>query len=319
MGPRFRGDDRNQCEREQLVAPAGVHPRESGGGNERSSDAISTSKPSRPGARGLRLLLEAFDLVLLDHGEPDIVEAVEQAVLAVRIDVELHHAAVGAPDLLLRQVDRERRIGAALGVVEQLLQILRLDLDREHAVLEAVVVKDVADRGRDDAADAEIHQRPRRVLPRGAATEIIVGDQNSGLAIGGLVEHEVRVLAAVVAITLLREQALTQPRALDGLEILLGDDHVGIDVDHLQRRRDAFELGECVHERSRSQSELFCLMTRLVLCQVQRRVPGALLATQPTLASIAAMSSSERPKWWPISCTRTWVMIAPKASSCSAQ
>src|SRR5262249_30486168 len=84
---------------------------------------------SHPGARGLRPLLEAFDLVLLDHGEPDIVEAVEQAVLAVRIDVELHHAAVGTPDLLLRKIDRQRRIGAAFGIVEQLLQIPRLDLD----------------------------------------------------------------------------------------------------------------------------------------------------------------------------------------------
>ena len=40
---------------------------------------------------------------------------------------------------------------------------------------------------------------------------------------------------------------------------------------------------------------------------------------QPAASSIAAMSSSERPKWWPISCTSTWVMIVPSASSCSAQ
>ena len=93
--PRFRGDDRNQCERERPSLPG-----------------------SRPGARGLRLLLEAFDLVLLDHGEPDIVEPVEQAMLAVRIDVELHHTTVGAPDLLLRKINRQRRIGAALGIVE---------------------------------------------------------------------------------------------------------------------------------------------------------------------------------------------------------
>src|SRR5262249_31285477 len=294
-------------------------PRVSGGGNERSSDAISTSKPSRPCARGLRLLLEAFDLVLLDHGKADIVEAVEQTVLAMRIDVELHHAAIGTSDLLLLQVDRQRRIGAALGVVEQLLQILRLDLDRQHAVLEAVVVEDVAERGRDHATDAEVHQRPRRVLARGAATEIVTGDQNFGLAIGRLVEHEVRVLAAVVAIALLREQARAKPRALDGLEILLGNDHVGIDVDHLERCCDAFERGEFVHELCPVTMEWFCLMTRLVVCQVHGRVAGAVLAAQLTLASIAAMSWSERPKWWPISCTSTWVMIAPNASSCSAQ
>ena len=36
-------------------------------------------------------------------------------------------------------------------------------------------------------------------------------------------------------------------------------------------------------------------------------------------ASIASMSSSEKPKWWPISCTSTWVTTAPSVSSCSAQ
>src|SRR5262245_31236047 len=38
-----------------------------------------------------------------------------------------------------------------------------------------------------------------------------------------------------------------------------------------------------------------------------------------TLASIASMSSSDSPKWCPISCTRTWVTISPRVSSCSAQ
>src|SRR5262249_9366266 len=38
-----------------------------------------------------------------------------------------------------------------------------------------------------------------------------------------------------------------------------------------------------------------------------------------TDASIASMSASERPKWWPISCTSTCSTIAPSVSSCSAQ
>src|SRR5882724_12988112 len=43
------------------------------------------------------------------------------------------------------------------------------------------------------------------------------------------------------------------------------------------------------------------------------------LRRHTTLASSASMSSSDSPKWWPISCTSTWVMIAPSVSSCSAQ
>ena len=46
-------------------------------------------------------ILSAFD-----YGQADVVEAVEQAVLAVRVDVELDHAAVGAADFLLLQIDR---------------------------------------------------------------------------------------------------------------------------------------------------------------------------------------------------------------------
>src|SRR5207253_10353276 len=44
-----------------------------------------------------------------------------------------------------------------------------------------------------------------------------------------------------------REQALAKARALDGLQVLLRDDHVGIDVDDLQWRRDPIQRGEFVH------------------------------------------------------------------------
>src|SRR5580658_3083617 len=208
----------------------------------------------RPLRFGLRF--KALDLAGLEIGHADVVETLEQAFFAVWIDVEFDHAAVGAADFLLFQIDAERRIGAALGVVEQFFQIFGRHLDRQHAVLEAVVVENVAERGRDDAGDAEIHQRPGCVLARGAAAEIVVGDQDFRLAIGRLVEHEIRVLAAVVAITLFREQALAQPGALDGFQILLGDDHVGVDIDHFQRRRDAFQHGELLHRNSLRTSAL---------------------------------------------------------------
>src|SRR6267154_870418 len=85
-------------------------------------DGVSNLQP-RPLGLGLRLV--AVDRALLDHGEPDVVEAVEQAMLAVGVDLELDHAAVGAADFLLLEIDRERGIGAAVGVVEEFLQVLR--------------------------------------------------------------------------------------------------------------------------------------------------------------------------------------------------
>src|ERR1700719_834680 len=92
--------------------------------------------PLRPRPRCPGLFLKARDLVLLDESESDVIKAVEQTVLAVRVDLELDHAAVGAAYLLLFEVDGEARIGAALGIVEQLFQILRSDLDGQNTVLE---------------------------------------------------------------------------------------------------------------------------------------------------------------------------------------
>src|SRR5436190_14291019 len=197
-----------------------------------------------PGPSHLRLFLVARDLVLLDHRQADVVEAVEQAVLAEGIDFELHYAAVRPANFLPLEIDRERRVGAALGIIEQLLEIVRRNLDRQNAVLETVIVENITERGRDHGTDAEIEQRPGRMLARGAAAEIVVRHENLGITIGRLVEHKVRVLAAVVVVALLGEQALAKSGALDGLQIIFRDDHIGVDIDHLQRRRDAFELGE---------------------------------------------------------------------------
>src|SRR5581483_11417418 len=100
-----------------------------------------------PGLAGLLLGFEAVDLRLLLQGEADVIEAVEQAVLAERIDVEPDAAAVGPADLLLLEVDGDHRIGAARGVVEQLVDVFLRQLDRQDAVLEAVVIEDVGERG----------------------------------------------------------------------------------------------------------------------------------------------------------------------------
>src|SRR5262245_38110776 len=76
---------------------------------------------SGPGALEPRLPLELIDVLGLLHGEADIVEALHQAALAVGIDVEMDLAAVGPSDLLRRQIDEQYRVGAARGVVDQLV------------------------------------------------------------------------------------------------------------------------------------------------------------------------------------------------------
>ena len=173
-------------------------------------------------------------------------------MLAEGVDLEGDDARIGAADFLRLQVDRQGGVGAAAGIVHQLLEVFRRDRDRQDAVLEAVVVEDVGEGRRDHAADAEVQQRPRGVLARGAAAEIVARDDDLRLAIGRLVQHEIGVLRAVLVVAHLREEAGAEPGPLDRLEVLLRDDHVGVDIGDLERCGDAGERGEGLHGRSRN-------------------------------------------------------------------
>src|SRR5262249_23711169 len=64
----------------------------------RAAAARRNDRGLNPRPRRLGLFLEALDLRALGHGQADVVEAFEQAVLAMLIDLELDHAAVRAAD-----------------------------------------------------------------------------------------------------------------------------------------------------------------------------------------------------------------------------
>ena len=70
----------------------------------------------------------------------------QEAVLAEGIDLEADDAAVGPADLLALEIDGQRRVGAAARIVDQLVDLLLRQHDRQNAVLEAVVVEDVGER-----------------------------------------------------------------------------------------------------------------------------------------------------------------------------
>jgi hypothetical protein len=82
----------------------------------------------------------------------------------VGVDLERDRAAVRPGYHLVLEVDRDHSVGAAFRVVHQQVDVLLRQHDRQDAVLEAIVVEDVRKRGRDHAADPEVHERPRRVL-----------------------------------------------------------------------------------------------------------------------------------------------------------
>ena len=64
-----------------------------------------------------------------------------------------------------------------------------------------------------------------------------------------------RLLRAVRLVAQLEEAALTQAGLQDGLQELLGDDHVRVHVLHVQGRRDAGERRELRHAYGQSANE----------------------------------------------------------------
>ena len=69
------------------------------------------------------LLFVRLDRRRLDQGQADVVEPFDEALLAEGIDLELDDPAVGTADLLRGQIDGQRRVRAALGVVMKLGEI----------------------------------------------------------------------------------------------------------------------------------------------------------------------------------------------------
>jgi hypothetical protein len=54
-------------------------------------------------------------------------------------------AAIGPSDLLIGKIDVENRVGAARGVVDQLVDLFLRQGDGQNAVLETVVIENVGE------------------------------------------------------------------------------------------------------------------------------------------------------------------------------
>mmetsp|Transcript_21030 Transcript_21030/g.62929 ORF Transcript_21030/g.62929 Transcript_21030/m.62929 type:complete len:464 (-) Transcript_21030:754-2145(-) len=73
-------------------------------------------------------------------------------------------------------------------------------------------------------------QRPRRMLARRPAPKVVARDEDRRVPVALLVEHKVGTLAAVVEIAEAMKSSGAEAAALDGLQELLGDDHVGVNI-----------------------------------------------------------------------------------------
>ena len=94
-----------------------------------------------------------LEVIVVDNGSTD---STEQAFLAEWLDLEADRRALGSGDRLAFEIDREFDLGIPLGMGHQAPNPVFGEHDRQHAVLEAVAIKNVGETGRDQTADAEI-------------------------------------------------------------------------------------------------------------------------------------------------------------------
>src|SRR5438105_2953835 len=99
-----------------------------------SSRMMRMSRPATSSGFGL----EGADLVGMAQRERDVVEAVDEAVLAERLHVESELGAVGLDHDLALEVDRQLVAHEGRHFVEQARHLVLRQLDRQQAVLEAV-------------------------------------------------------------------------------------------------------------------------------------------------------------------------------------
>src|SRR5919202_4402946 len=174
-------------------------------------------------------------LVVLDgrrlaQEESHLIDAVQQAVLGKGVDRELDLLAVRQYKRLSLEIDSHPRLGVLLAQTDKLVVGLLVDPDRQKAILECIVREDVGEVGRDDRLETCSLQRPRRMLARAAAAEIVARDQDFRARRLGLVQREIRTRLSILIHTPVCKECIPQPCLISHLEIPCRDDLVGVDI-----------------------------------------------------------------------------------------
>src|SRR3989338_10433540 len=98
------------------------------------------------------LRLERLDLVHMLQSQANVVQPIQQTMLAERIYLKLVHCAVRRGNALPFQVDLQTVARHDLHRLEQRFHLLRSQADRQETGLEAITEKNVGETRRDDNA-----------------------------------------------------------------------------------------------------------------------------------------------------------------------
>ncbi len=121
--------------------------------------------------------------------------------------------------------------------------------DRQQRILQRVAFEDVGERGADHGAEAELRERPRRVLARTAAAEVIAGEQDLRRPVPrGVFRMKSGFRIALRVIAPVAEELLVEAFLRRGLQKAGGDDLVRVDVVVRASARGAIRKGERVSQ-----------------------------------------------------------------------
>src|SRR5450631_943031 len=191
--------------------------------------------------------LVCLNLCFMLKREPDVVESVQQTMADEFIHGKLRTESLVVPHFTLLQIDGELVVVDLLGTLHQLSHFVVGQPHGKKSIFCAVIGENVRERRGDHRAEAEVGQRPHRMLARRPAAKILSRDQNACSHIARLVEHEVRVLPSLCAEPPVIKEKLAKTRALDSLQKLLWDDLIGIHIDAVERRYPAAMACEWLH------------------------------------------------------------------------
>jgi len=102
----------------------------------------------------------------MQQRQTDLVPAVYEAFLLEGVDLEWNGFSVSLNYQLRRQIHSQFIAVGRADFPEKLLNNLRRQPNREQAIIEAIIEKDVRIRWRENAAEPVVFERPRRVLAR---------------------------------------------------------------------------------------------------------------------------------------------------------
>lgn len=129
----------------------------------------------------------------------------------------------------------------------EVVDLFRRQGDRQTAILEAVVKKDVREGTRNHRPDTVVGQGPDRMLSAGTVSEILPGDQNRGPRELGPIQFELGIRTTIREEPPIKKKILPEAGPLDPLEKLLGNDLVGVDIGAIHRRDEASVNGKRLH------------------------------------------------------------------------